>query len=134
MILENIKPNELKQSAKILIIGNDLFYLKLMRFFLRKNGYKVQCFINLDKVLKYIDLTRFDLIISEVYLKKYNIDHLIDYLNKHNINKKLIIISQFLKDDDLIKYFSHADDYMKKPINFPELKIRIDKQLLKRKS
>jgi PleD family two-component response regulator len=74
MILENIKPNELKQSARILIIGNDLFYLKLIRYFLRKRGYKVQCFINLNRVLKYVDLTRFDLIISEVYFENTTID------------------------------------------------------------
>jgi DNA-binding response OmpR family regulator len=55
-------------------------------------------------------------------------------MQQNAINIPLIIISEFLIKDELVKYFSCSDDYMKKPIYFNELKIRIDKQLLKRKS
>ena len=124
-----IKQSELKQSGNILLLGNDLFYLKLIKHFLELKSFKVKVYTDIVYVINNIDLTKFDLIISEVYLQKQNVEFLTHYIKETKINIKIFLFSEYLVDQELIKYFSQVDEYMSKPLNLVELYLRIIKIL-----
>ena len=124
-----IKQSELKQSGNILLLGNDLFYLKIIKHFLELKSFKVKVYTDIVYVINNIDLTKFDLIISEVYLQKQNVEFLTHYIKENKIDIKIFLFSEYLVDQELIKYFSQVDEYMSKPLNLVELYLRIIKIL-----
>ncbi len=111
---------------KILIVDDDRILRKGIATFLKNEGNETDEVSNGKEALEKINVEKYDLIISDVQMPEMNgIDLLKEIkLRKHPI--PFIIITAFAKIEDAVMCMKiGANDYLTKPINLEELKIKI---------
>ncbi len=113
---------------KILITDDDANLRRGIVAFLQKEGYEIISAGDGKSALDAAQQTRFDLIISDVQMPGLNGLELLDNLRKQNIQTPFIVITAFATVEDAVKAMQMgADDYVTKPLNLQELKMKIDK-------
>ena len=113
---------------KILLADDDENLRKGLVNFLQREGFEIVPVPNGKLALETATQTRFDLIISDVQMPEMSGLELLENLKKKNIQTPIIIITAFATVENAVKAMQMgADDYVTKPLNLLELKMRIDK-------
>lgn len=113
---------------KILVADDDENLRKGLVSFLQKEGYEIISVSDGKRALDSARQNKIDLIISDVQMPELSGLELLDNLRKQNIHIPFIVITAFATVEDAVKAMQKgADDYLTKPLNLLELKLRIDK-------
>ena len=114
---------------KILVVDDDKLMLESISHQLKKEGYEVELAKDGYEALSVIDKVKVDLIISDVMMPNISGLGLLSLLKQFYFNKiPLIIISSLDKADIVLHSIGlGAIDFLKKPIDFGELKGLIKK-------
>ena len=119
----------------ILLVEDDKTLQELIEKLLKDNSYIVSKAKNIAEAEKYIKLFIFDLIILDVMLPdSTGLDFYRDRV-KNRINTPVIFLSALSDVDDRVSGLElGADDYIGKPFDSRELLLKIQKNILKKKS
>jgi len=119
----------------ILLVEDDETLQELIEKLLKDNSYIVSKAKNIAEAEKYIKLFIFDLIILDVMLPdSTGLDFYRDRV-KNRINTPVIFLSALSDVDDRVSGLElGADDYIGKPFDSRELLLKIQKNILKKKS
>ena len=113
---------------KILLVEDDAATRKGIRVFLEREGHGVIEAENGKQALQSLDREPPDLIISDVMMPEMSGLELLRALTEKNVQISVIIITAFASVQDAVQAVKNgAEDYLTKPLNLEELKIRIDK-------
>ncbi len=113
---------------KILILEDETVLALSMREFLEDSGYEVKCFTNSEEAYDSIYETVYDLLLLDVKVPgEKNGFEMLEELRRDNNQIPAIFITSLTDIDDLSRgYESGACDYIRKPFDLAELKLRIE--------
>ena len=113
---------------KILILEDERTLAVSMQEFLEDSSYEVECYQNSDRALDVIYERSYDLLLLDINVngQKNGFEFLCSLRNM-DIRTPAIFITSLTKIEDLIKgYASGCCDYIKKPFDLAELKLRVE--------
>ena len=113
---------------KILILEDERTLAISMQEFLEDSSYEVECFRSADRALNVIYENSHDLLLLDVNVHgQQNGFELLCSLREMNITTPAIFVTSLHNMEDLIKgYASGCCDYIKKPFDLRELKLRVE--------
>jgi DNA-binding response OmpR family regulator len=113
---------------KILILEDERTLALSMREFLEESGYEVECFTNSDDAYDAIYNKVYDLLLLDVKVPgEHNGFEMLEELRKDNNMTPAIFITSLTDIDDLSRgYKCGACDYIRKPFDLAELKLRVE--------
>ena len=112
---------------KILLLEDDIILQEIIEEFLLEQGYSVVSFYNGEKALDAIGSGAFDLLLLDVNVPGIDGFEILAYMRDIGNTTPAIYITSLSGIDDLKKGFSvGADDYLKKPFDLEELRVRIE--------
>jgi len=114
--------------VKILILEDEAMLALSMQEFLEDSGYDVTCFSHSEKAYNAIYETVYDLLLLDVkVLGEKNGFEMLEMLRKEGVNVPAIFITSLTQIDDLSRgYECGACDYIRKPFDLAELKLRVE--------
>jgi DNA-binding response OmpR family regulator len=113
---------------KILLLEDDVILQEIIEEFLMENGYEVESFYDGEKALDAIGSRHYDLLLLDVNVPSVDGFEILAYLRDIGNTTPAIYITSLSGIDDLKKGFElGADDYLKKPFDLEELKVRIER-------
>ncbi|QOP42407.1 response regulator transcription factor [Sulfurimonas marina] len=118
----------------MLIVDDDQDILELLEYNLLNDGYDVIGMLNTKHVRDVLNEERIDLIIMDRGLPDIEGSFYVEMLRNKNINTPVIFLSGKNSQEDIKEGFiKGADDYVVKPFDIEELKLRIN-AVLKRQN
>lgn len=116
---------------KILIVDDDPFMLETLSRILNADGYEVLTASDGVKAVEMLEEKEFDLVISDIMMPNLSGLGLLNILKKHYFNRvPVILVSSLDKVEIILSALSMgANDFILKPVNFLELKIRVQKYM-----
>ncbi len=113
---------------KILILEDEAMLALSMQEFLEDSGYEVSSFSHSEKAYDAIYETVYDLLLLDVkVLGEKNGFEMLEMLRKEGVTVPAIFITSLTQIDDLSRgYESGACDYIRKPFDLAELKLRVE--------
>jgi DNA-binding response OmpR family regulator len=113
---------------KVLLLEDDVILQDIIEEFLLENGYEVERFYDGEKALDAIGSRNYDLLLLDVNVPSIDGFEILAYLRDIGNTTPVIYITSLSGIDDLKKGFAlGADDYLKKPFDLEELKVRIER-------
>ena len=118
---------------KILLLEDDLILQEIIEEYLVENGYTVDSFFNGEEALDKILSSSYDMLLLDVNVPEINGFEIVEYIKKElKKTTPVIFITSLTEAKNLEKAFDiGANDYLKKPFDLDELKIRIEHHLSK---
>ena len=111
---------------RILIAEDDSELRQLFSHVLTKHGYKVTGVDNGAEALKALELSYYDLIISDIMMPELDGYELVSSLRSSGLTTPVLMITAKGEFDDMRQGFiSGTDDYMVKPVNVNEMVLRV---------
>jgi DNA-binding response OmpR family regulator len=119
-------------SAKILILEDDVLFCQTLQDFLSENGYEVEVSFNPKSALELTYDKKFDLYILDVNLPFEDGFLFLKNLRDSGDETPAVFLTS-REDKESLKegFLSGGDDFIKKPVDFEELLLRIE-AILKR--
>ena len=113
---------------KILLLEDDVLLQDIIEEFLVETGYDVESFYDGEKALDAIGHNSYDMLLLDVNVPNISGFEILSYLRDIGNMTPAIYITSLSGIDDLKKGFDlGADDYLKKPFDLEELKVRIER-------
>jgi len=118
---------------KILIAEDDELLIKLVQIRLEKDGHEIIPVINGAEVMKIIDTTDIDLVLTDIMMPYTTGLEIISYIRANSKRYiPIIVLSNMALESTILEAFSlGADDFINKPFSPNELSVRV-KRLLAR--
>ncbi len=115
-------------SRRLLYVDDEQDLRTLVQMHLSLEGYEVETAADGDTALALIQSQPFDIILLDVYMPKMNGIQVLQYLKKHGMDSRLIILTG-ANNPYIAKECARlgASAYLSKPYNFHELIDSIDK-------
>ncbi|HHD83295.1 MAG TPA: response regulator transcription factor [Campylobacteraceae bacterium] len=112
---------------KVLLLEDDMILSELVEEFLEEEGYQVSKAYDGEEALQLIEKEHFDLMLLDVGVPCLDGFAFLEYLRDMEIQTPVIFITSLSSARDVEKAFSlGCDDYLKKPFELKELKVRIE--------
>ena len=112
---------------KIFLLEDDFSLNETIKEMLEESGFIVDTFYNGQKAFDNI-LADYTLYILDINVPNINGISILEKLKTINPNAKVLIISANINIDQIIEaYNKGCDDYLKKPFDIQELKLKIEK-------
>jgi len=112
---------------KILLLEDDVILQEIIEEFLLETGYTVESFFDGEKALDAIGNGHYDMLLLDVNVPSIDGFEILSYLRDIGNTTPAIYITSLSGINDLKKGFDlGADDYLKKPFDLLELKVRIE--------
>jgi len=114
--------------ARILLVDDDVWVLKMLRTVLEKHGYVIDTATNGAEALDKVEDVTPDLVITDVTMPKMDGWTLVRMLRarQETAFTPVIFLTALGSDEDRIQGFRlGADDYMQKPFHFQEFDLRV---------
>lgn len=113
---------------KILILEDESILAESMREFLEDSGYEVDCFVDSEEAYDSIYDKAYDLLLLDVKVPgEKNGFQMLEELRKDGNMTPAIFITSLTDIDDLSRgYECGACDYIRKPFDLAELKLRVE--------
>ncbi len=113
---------------KILILEDERILALSMREFLEESGYEVECFTDSDAAYDAIYEKAYDLLLLDVKVPgEHNGFEMLEELRRDGNMTPAIFITSLTDIDDLSRgYECGACDYIRKPFDLAELKLRVE--------
>ena len=116
----------------ILIVEDEEDILELLEYTLSSEGYNVYTFKDTNGIKELLDKVEIDLILMDRNLPSMEGSLFIDKIRKDGFNQAVIYVTAKDSSENILEGFNRGgDDYITKPFNLEELKVRI-KAVLKR--
>ena len=113
---------------KILLLEDDVILQDIIEEFLLETGYEVESFYDGEKALDAIGAKNYDMLLLDVNVPNIDGFEILAYLRDIGNTTPAIYITSLASIDDLKKGFDlGADDYLRKPFDLEELKVRIER-------
>ena len=113
---------------KILLLEDDVILQEIIEEFLLETGYEVESFYDGEKALDAIGAKNYDMLLLDVNVPNIDGFEILAYLRDIGNTTPAIYITSLASIDDLKKGFDlGADDYLRKPFDLEELKVRIER-------
>lgn len=110
---------------KILVVDDEQPLVKGIKFNLENEGYQVDTAFDGETALEKIQTGQFDLVVLDLMLPKLSGLEVCSRVREFS-NIPIIMLTAKSQDADKVMGFEHgADDYLTKPFNIIELKVRI---------
>ena len=110
---------------KILVVDDEKLLVKGIKFNLENDGYQIEVAYDGEQALRLLKETIFDIVILDLMLPKVDGLEVCRRLREFS-NTPVIMLTAKGEDTDKIIGFEYgADDYLTKPFNIMELKVRI---------
>lgn len=110
---------------KILVVDDEKLLVKGIKFNLENDGYQVETAFDGEQALRLMKETVFDMVILDLMLPKIDGLEVCRRFREFS-NTPVIMLTAKSEDTDKIIGFEYgADDYLTKPFNIMELKVRI---------
>lgn len=110
---------------KILVVDDEQPLVKGIKFNLQNEGYQVDTAFDGETALEKIQTGQFDLVVLDLMLPKLSGLEVCSRVREFS-NIPIIMLTAKSQDADKVMGFEHgADDYLTKPFNIIELKVRI---------
>ena len=120
-------------SKKVLVVDDEKLIVKGIKFSLEQEGMEVDCAYDGEEAVNLAKETEYDVVLLDVMLPVYNGYEVCSMIREFS-NMPIIMITA--KSDDMDKILGleyGADDYVTKPFNILEVKVRI-KAIMRRSS
>lgn len=88
---------------KILVIDDNIIFCNAIKYHLSQKEYDVEICISYTELQDKIDIKEFDLILLDMKLKDAEGFDILQYISKINQNKKVIIVSSYLDNENVSK-------------------------------
>jgi len=113
------------EKIKIMIIEDDELAASMMQDFLQDCGFLVEAYHTVSDGLSHIKYSNYDVLLLDLNLPDFSGIDLIKTI-KNNYPLSIMVISAYSDTQTKVKAFKYgASDYMVKPVDFDELKVRI---------
>ena len=113
---------------KILLLEDDVILQDIIEEYLIEIGYEVESFYDGEKALDAIGAKNYDMLLLDVNVPNIDGFEILSYLRDIGNTTPAIYITSLASIDDLKKGFDlGADDYLRKPFDLEELKVRIER-------
>ena len=113
---------------KILLLEDDVILQDIIEEYLLEIGYEVESFYDGEKALDAIGVKNYDMLLLDVNVPNIDGFEILSYLRDIGNTTPAIYITSLASIDDLKKGFDlGADDYLRKPFDLEELKVRIER-------
>lgn len=116
---------------RILVVEDDRNLQQLMKAFLEKASYEVNCASDGVHALDMLEQKQYDLVVTDLMMPEMDGYELSKQIKKHTQIPIIMVTAKEELVDKKMGFSVGADDYMVKPIEFEELLLRIS-VLLKR--
>lgn len=116
---------------RILVVEDDRNLQQLMKAFLEKASYEVNCASDGVHALDMLEQKQYDLVVTDLMMPEMDGYELSKQIKKHTQIPIIMVTAKEELVDKKMGFSVGADDYMVKPIDFEELLLRIS-ALLKR--
>lgn len=133
-----MKDNKMSNKARILIVDDDLDYVKLIRVILESKEYTVDTAYNRESAMEQIKKIKPDLILLDIMMDRLDDGFTLCYQLKHDseLRKIPIFTISAITEKTGFKFspatdgeYFEADDYVEKPVKPSDLLRRIEKLL-----
>ncbi|MEN6318071.1 MAG: response regulator [Syntrophaceae bacterium] len=122
-----------KRSKRILIVDDEENIREILTEYLDEFGYDVTSAINGKDALQIYNKERFDIILSDLVMKPMDGMELLGEIKKLDQDAIFIMITGYPSVDSAMEAIKKgARDYITKPFNIDEIKIKIERALLER--
>jgi len=122
-----------KRSNRILIVDDEENIREILTEYLDEFGYDVTTAINGKDALQIYNKEHFDIIISDLVMKPMDGMELLSEIKKIDHDALFIMITGYPSVDSAMEAIKKgARDYITKPFNIDEIKIKIERALLER--
>lgn len=115
----------------ILVIEDDLDIAYIMKRYLEREHYQVDCVHDGEAAKTYIGTMKYDLIILDLMLPKFTGEELLQLIRKKSTVPVIIVSAKTSEKSKLQNLIQGADDYITKPFSMKELVVRV-KTILRR--
>lgn len=113
---------------KILIAEDDVNMCKILKLYLQKEGYEVECVSDGEEVLSYFERKKADLLLLDWMMPKKDGIETCKELHLMKIPVKIIMLTaKSTSDNEYQGLLTGADDYIRKPFDIKVLLLRIKK-------
>jgi len=122
-----------KKPNHILIVDDEKSMRDFLKEYLNEYGYEVTCAANGQEALQIYQQGHFDVILSDLLMKPMDGLELLNNIKEINPNAIFIIITGYPSIKTSIEVIKKgAKDYITKPFNIDEIKVKIERALLER--
>jgi CheY-like chemotaxis protein len=119
-----------KKNGNILLVEDDLINQKIVTNLLRNLNYRVSVADNGVSALMEIAKTKFDIVLSDINMPKFDGFQLLEYMNENEIQIPLIFMTSIEDESFEFKGLElGAVEYIKKPVNADVLSIKLKRLL-----
>jgi DNA-binding response OmpR family regulator len=122
-----------EKAAKILIIDDEKGNRDMLSLNLKEQGYVVKAVNSGEKGLALLKKERFDLVTTDLKMPGLSGEKVIERLKQFDSEIEIIVITGYATLESAIKVLKYgAADYLKKPVDYEELIIAVERALKKR--
>lgn len=115
---------------KILLVEDDITFSLMMRTWLGKKGYEVECVSSVVDAKKALLKNRFDVVLSDLRLPDYDGMELLRWMKGENLDSVLIMMTSYADIQTAVESIKlGAFDFISKPVNPDKLLEKIQEAL-----
>jgi DNA-binding NtrC family response regulator len=120
-------------SKRLLVVDDEESIRDLLKEYLNDFGYDVTCAVNGQEALKFYKMTPFDVVISDLVMSPVDGMELLREITAFDPEAAFIMITGHPSIESALQAIKHgAKDYISKPFNIDEIKLKIERVLLER--
>jgi len=125
----------LNDAARILVVDDEKGMCESLRTLISKEGYDVTAEERGEEAIKKIRNGNFDLVITDIKMPRVDGLDVLKAARKKDEDAVVILMTGYASLESAIRAINQgAYDYLMKPIEFPELKVSIQRALEKRRA
>ncbi|MFH1029154.1 MAG: sigma-54 dependent transcriptional regulator [Pseudomonadota bacterium] len=120
----------MKRCARILVVDDKQSFCFLIKGYLDDAGYQASCVVNGAAALAELELTRFDLILSDMIMPEMDGVTLLREVRKRHPQIPFVLVTGHGSVESAVAAMKEgANDYLLKPLNREELLLVLERQL-----
>ena len=122
-----------KKSKHILVVDDEESIRELLAEYLNNCGYEVTCAASGQEALSYYKSNRFDVVVSDLMMGPIDGMELLGEIKKFDPDSVFIMITGFPSIESALEAVKKgAKDFIYKPFNIDEIRLKIERAILER--
>lgn len=122
-----------KKSKHILVVDDEESIRELLAEYLNNCGYEVTCAASGQEALSYYKSNRFDVVVSDLMMGPIDGMELLGEIKKFDPDAVFIMITGFPSIESALEAVKKgAKDFISKPFNIDEIRLKIERAILER--
>ncbi|MEN6490125.1 MAG: response regulator [Smithella sp.] len=122
-----------KRAKHILVVDDEESIRELLSEYLNNCGYEVTCAASGQEALEYYKSRHYDVVVSDLIMSPIDGMELLGEIKKFDPDAVFIMITGFPSIDSALEAIKKgAKDYISKPFNIDEIRLKIERVVLER--